>query len=287
MDAYQGATYQRLVNRMFQDQISVSREVYVDEMLVKSKKEDDHLYHLKQTFEVMRAYGIKLNPTKCTFGVRGGKFLEYMVSERGIEANPEKIEAIIQLQSPRTLKEVQKLTAVSEEAVSSVLVREEEKIQNPIYYVSKMLKGQKNDTQIEKLALALEKVGGWLLHVDGSSNANNGGAGILLQGPNEVEIEIAARLSFAATNNEAEYEALNLCLQLAHDAGARELDICADSQLVAMQQIPRSENERADALSKSGAMVSGIRDRRVTIMVKERPAIGEVEEVQVVEKGGL
>ncbi|KAL0440198.1 UNVERIFIED_CONTAM: hypothetical protein Slati_2502800 [Sesamum latifolium] len=69
MDAYQGATYQRLVNRMFRDQIGMSMEVNVDDMLVKSKKEDDHLYHLKQAFEVMRTYGMKLNPTKCTFGV--------------------------------------------------------------------------------------------------------------------------------------------------------------------------------------------------------------------------
>ncbi|KAL0420544.1 UNVERIFIED_CONTAM: Retrovirus-related Pol polyprotein from transposon gypsy [Sesamum latifolium] len=102
-----GATYQRLVNRMFKDQVGTTMEVYVDD---KSRKEDDHLEDLRQAFEVMRTYGMKLNPSKCTFGVRGGKFLGYMVSERGIEANPEKIEAISRLQSPRTLKEVQKLT---------------------------------------------------------------------------------------------------------------------------------------------------------------------------------
>ncbi|KAL0352540.1 UNVERIFIED_CONTAM: Transposon Tf2-12 polyprotein [Sesamum calycinum] len=85
---------------MFKDQIEASIEVYVDDMLVKSKKEDDHLAHLKQAFEVMRGYEMKLNPTKCTFGFRSGIFLGYMVSEREIEANPEKIEAIMRLQSP-------------------------------------------------------------------------------------------------------------------------------------------------------------------------------------------
>ncbi|KAL0431953.1 UNVERIFIED_CONTAM: hypothetical protein Sradi_0821300 [Sesamum radiatum] len=65
-------------------------EVYVDDMLVKSK-EGDHLKELKRAFEIMRAYEMKLNPCKCTFRVRGGKFLGYMVSEKGIEANPEKI----------------------------------------------------------------------------------------------------------------------------------------------------------------------------------------------------
>ncbi|KAL0453505.1 UNVERIFIED_CONTAM: Retrovirus-related Pol polyprotein from transposon gypsy [Sesamum latifolium] len=103
-------TYQRLVNKMFKNQIGTTMEVYVDDMLVKSLKGDNHLSDLTQAFEVMRGYGMKLNPNKCTFGVRGGKFLGYMVSERGIEANPEKIEAISRLQSLKTLKEVQKLT---------------------------------------------------------------------------------------------------------------------------------------------------------------------------------
>ncbi|KAL0355390.1 UNVERIFIED_CONTAM: Retrovirus-related Pol polyprotein from transposon gypsy [Sesamum radiatum] len=101
-----GATYQRLVNKMFKNQVGTAIEVYVDDMLVKSRKEEDHLEDLKQAFKVMRTYGMKLNPNKCTFGVWGGKLLGYMVSERGIQANPEKIEAISRLQSPRTLKEV-------------------------------------------------------------------------------------------------------------------------------------------------------------------------------------
>ncbi|KAL0451562.1 UNVERIFIED_CONTAM: Retrovirus-related Pol polyprotein from transposon gypsy [Sesamum latifolium] len=382
-----GATYQRLVNRMFKNQIGSTMEVYVDDMLVKST-EGDHLKELRRAFEIMRAYGMKLNPSKCTFGVRGGKFLGYMVSEKGIEANPEKIQAIMGLRSPRTLNEMQKLT---EEAVSSMLVREQEKNQNPVYYVSKMLQGaEKRYTQIEKLALALvitarklrpyfqshkvvvltnhtlkhimmrpdapgrlvkwaielgeydieyqgrnaikaqalanfivefteeqaqEEKGGWLLHVDGSSNASNGGAGVLLQGPDGVEIEVAARLSFSATNNEAEYEALVLGLQLASEAGIKELNVCTDSQLVAMQvernyetrertmvqylgkvkelmarfdkctvqQIPRSENERADALSKFGAMVAGVKERKITLIIKEHPIIEEKEEVQMIE----
>ncbi|KAL0373855.1 UNVERIFIED_CONTAM: Retrovirus-related Pol polyprotein from transposon gypsy [Sesamum radiatum] len=85
-----GATYQRLVNRMFKNQIGSTMEVYVDDMLVKSK-EEDHLRELKRAFDIMRNYGMKLNPEKCTFGIRGGKFLGYMVSEKGIDANPEKI----------------------------------------------------------------------------------------------------------------------------------------------------------------------------------------------------
>uniref|UniRef100_A0A2N9HJT9 Uncharacterized protein n=1 Tax=Fagus sylvatica TaxID=28930 RepID=A0A2N9HJT9_FAGSY len=105
-----GATYQRLVNKMFHDQIGRNVEVYVDDMLVKSKKDDDHLADLKETFQALRRYNMKLNPAKCVFGVSSGKFLGFMVSQRGIEANPDKIKAILEMTPPKTVKEVQSLT---------------------------------------------------------------------------------------------------------------------------------------------------------------------------------
>ena len=105
-----GATYQRLVNRMFNKQIGRNMEVYIDDMLVKSKEELAHLDDLKETFTSLKQYQMKLNPSKCVFGVASGKFLGFMVSQRGIKANPEKDQAIINKASPRTVKEVQKLT---------------------------------------------------------------------------------------------------------------------------------------------------------------------------------
>ncbi|KAL2240129.1 UNVERIFIED_CONTAM: Retrovirus-related Pol polyprotein from transposon [Sesamum indicum] len=456
-----GATYQRLVKKMFGDLLGKTMEVYVDDMLVKSKRSQDHIKDLSQAFSIMRSHGMKLNPDKCTFGVTGGKFLGYMISERGIEANPEKIQAIMNLRSPNSVKEVQKLTGkiaslsrfisrsagkslpffkvlrkpknfawtsecdqalqelkkyltkppllanpkegetlflylgVSENAVSSVLVREEASNQNPVYYVSKMLQGAESRySEMEKLALALivtarklrpyfqaHKVvvltnhplkhvmsrpeasrrlikwavelgqhdieyqprtaqkaqvladfvtelmsdlerpeacerpcSKWMLHVDGSSNANNGGAGILIQGPEGIEIEVAARLSFPVTNNEAEYEALVLGLELAYEAGARDLEVFTDSQLIAIQiegayetrertmtqykeiaqrlmrkfsgcslsQVPRAENDKADALSKFGAAMDGIRDRKITAVVRDRSVLTSGTEIQVV-----
>ena len=105
-----GATYQRLVNKIFSKQIGRNMEVYVDDMLFKSKEEPAHLDDLKETFTTLRQYQMKLNPNKCVFGVASGKFLGFMVSQRGIEANPEKVKAILDMASPKTVKEVQKLT---------------------------------------------------------------------------------------------------------------------------------------------------------------------------------
>ena len=84
------ATYQRLMNKMFSMQIGRNMEVYVDDMLVKSKEELTYLDDLK-TFATLRQYQMKLNPTKCAFGMTSGKFLGFMVSQRGIEANPKKV----------------------------------------------------------------------------------------------------------------------------------------------------------------------------------------------------
>ena len=83
--------------------------MYMDDMLVKSRREEDHLADLKETFDTLRSFNMKLNPGKCAFGVTTGKFLGFMVSQRGIEANPDKIQAIMEMVPQKNVKEVQSL----------------------------------------------------------------------------------------------------------------------------------------------------------------------------------
>ena len=104
-----GATYQRLMNKMFEKKIRRNIQVYVDDMLVKSRREDDHLEDLKETFDILRSYNMKLNPSKCAFEVTAGNFLGFMVSQRGIEANLDKIRAIVEMAPLINVKEVQSL----------------------------------------------------------------------------------------------------------------------------------------------------------------------------------
>ena len=94
------AMYQRLVNHMFRPQIGWNVEVYVDDMLVKSQDEESHVNDLQETFDTLQQYNMKLNPSKCAFGVSSGKFLGFMVSHRGIEANPNKIQVILDMKPP-------------------------------------------------------------------------------------------------------------------------------------------------------------------------------------------
>ena len=99
-----------MVNKIFSQQIGRNMEVYVDDMLVKSKEKLTHLDDLKEMFTTLKKHQMRLNPSKCVFGVALGKFLGFMMSQRGIEANPEKVRAIIDMASPKTVKDVQKLT---------------------------------------------------------------------------------------------------------------------------------------------------------------------------------
>ncbi|RDX60861.1 hypothetical protein CR513_60964, partial [Mucuna pruriens] len=85
-----GATYQRLMDRVFQRALGVDVEVYVDDMVVKSEKADEHCEALERVFKTLRDHQLRLNPEKCSFGVQAGKFLGFMLIERGIEANSDK-----------------------------------------------------------------------------------------------------------------------------------------------------------------------------------------------------
>ena len=95
---------------MFCRQIGRKMEIYVDDMLVKSKRAELHLDNLRETFNTLRKYQMRLNPAKCVFGVSSGKFLAFMVSQRGTNANHEKVKAILDMTSSRSVKEVQRLT---------------------------------------------------------------------------------------------------------------------------------------------------------------------------------
>ncbi|CAA0810651.1 Uncharacterized mitochondrial protein AtMg00860, partial [Striga hermonthica] len=216
-----GATYQRLMDRMFRSQIGRNMEVYVEDILVKSKSSTSHVEDLKETFKTLRTYGMKLNPNKCAFGVKAGRFLGYIVTEKGIEVNKDKVQAILDMAPPKNVREVQVLTgriaglsrfiaraaeksfpffkllkkkafqwndeaqmafeklkkflselplltkpepgdelilyiSVGIFSLSSVLLREAEGAQQPIYYTSRVLQGAETRySEVEKAALTL------------------------------------------------------------------------------------------------------------------------------------
>ena len=108
-----GFTYQRMMTKMFESQMGKNIEVYINDMVVKSKKVSEHIGDLTNIFKILRGHKLRLNASKCSFGVGLGKFLDYMVTHRGIEVNPDQVKAINSLQPPRNPKEVQKLIGMT------------------------------------------------------------------------------------------------------------------------------------------------------------------------------
>jgi hypothetical protein len=105
-----GATYQRAIQACFKRQLNKNVEAYVDDVVIKTRNSSTLIDDLEETFALLREYHWKLNPNKCVFGVPLGKLLGFIISQRGIEANPEKISAITSMQAPTSIKDVQKLT---------------------------------------------------------------------------------------------------------------------------------------------------------------------------------
>nr|GEV48141.1 hypothetical protein [Tanacetum cinerariifolium] len=313
-----GATNQRLVDKAFHKQIGKNLEVYVDNLVIKIRTEDEIVRDVEETYKTLRDINMKLNPKKCAFGVEEGMFLRYKVNAKGLKVCPDKVDAVLSLPSLKCLADVRKLNgklaslnsdfhwttkaeeafkqmkqiiaelpmltapmekekpivylAVAKETVSAVLMMKMEAKQMPIYFVSRALRGlELNYTSMETLVLALVHARKRLKR-----------AGLILTNPEGMEFTYALRFRFDATNNEAEYEALIAGLRMAEQMGVKNLQENVDSRLVANQvngtyvakeadmirymekvkaltgsfkafsikQIPRSENKKADALSK-------------------------------------
>jgi len=104
-----GATYQRLMDKVFNHLMDKCVEVYVDDMVVKSPSHLQHVRDLSAVFSALQQYNLRLNPEKCVFSVDSGKFLDFMLTQREIEANPKKCKVIIKMRNPTNVKQVQRL----------------------------------------------------------------------------------------------------------------------------------------------------------------------------------
>jgi hypothetical protein len=154
-----GATYQRCMQHVFGDHIGRTVEAYVDDIVIKTRKADDLVDDLRVVFDYLRANGVKLNPEKCVFGVPRGMLLGYIVSQRGIEPNPEKVTALERMGPIRDLKGVQKVLGCLT-ALSRFISRLGEKVQ-PLY---RLLKKHERFSWTVEAQEALDKLKATLAH---------------------------------------------------------------------------------------------------------------------------
>ncbi|XP_059635272.1 uncharacterized protein LOC132277429 [Cornus florida] len=248
-----GATYQRLVSKIFKNQMGKTVEAYINDMVVKSKKKDDNLEHLQDVFGVLRRYGMKLNLTKCSFGVGFGQFLGHVVNNKGIEVSPAQADALIKKAEPRTVKEVQALTGRI--AALSRFISNPSDCCKPFFDTTrrhgKQAWGDEQQQVLTSLKeyiqnpplLSAPELGEKLFMYLGVSSITTSavlvrceeGIGIKLQMPEGTTLSQVVRLKFSVTNNEAEYEALLARLKMARELKVKSLVTFSDSQLIIRQ----------------------------------------------------
>nr|AAX96554.1 retrotransposon protein, putative, Ty3-gypsy sub-class [Oryza sativa Japonica Group]ABA93240.1 retrotransposon protein, putative, Ty3-gypsy subclass [Oryza sativa Japonica Group] len=251
-----GATYQRMIQRCFSTQIGRNVEAYIDDVVVKTKQKDDLISDLEETFASIRAFRMKLNPEKCTFRVPSGKLLGFMVSHRGIQANPEKVTAILNMKPPSSQKlshyfQGHSVTVVTSFPLGDILHNREAngRIAKWALELMSLDISFKPRTSIKSQALADfvaewtecqedipgEKMEHWTMHLDGSKRLSGTGAGVVLISPTGERLSYVLWIHFSASHNVAEYEALLHGLRIAISLGIKRLIVRRDSQLVVNQ----------------------------------------------------
>ncbi|GJT77644.1 reverse transcriptase domain-containing protein [Tanacetum coccineum] len=233
------ATYQRLVDTVFNNQIGRNLEVHVDDMVIKSDSEEDMLADIQETFDKLRAINMKLNPRKCSFGVEEGPFLGYLITKQGIKANPSKVKAISDLKLPKMeaeeafqkMKEyIETLPTVTTPIKGETLIlarpKKSERIAKLVIDLGEYdiefkgrnsIKGQiladflaeiptteckEKETQDARNE-ELDPKDTWKLYIDGASSSDGFEAGLILINHEGREYTYALRFEFETTINEA------------------------------------------------------------------------------------
>nr|GEY35767.1 reverse transcriptase domain-containing protein [Tanacetum cinerariifolium] len=220
-----GATYQRLMDKDFESQIGQNIEVSVNDLVVKSYTYAEMMRDIEEIFRTLRKVNMKLNPKKCSFRLAEGLFLGYVVTPEGIKPCPDKIAVLLQLPSPRTIKEAKNISQRTD--LSRFSHRDAGR---------KPTSPPAAETQQEP----------WTLFTDGSSCVDGSGAGLILTNPEGIEFTYALRFQFAASNNEAEYEALITGLRIAARMGVKDVHVSVDSKSTQRQIHKREGGSNSD-----------------------------------------
>ncbi|XP_057482002.1 uncharacterized protein LOC130768918 [Actinidia eriantha] len=272
-----GATYQRMVIKMFKSILGRTMDAYIDDMVVKSREESDHLRDLSEILAILRQHKLRLNAAKCAFGVGSGKFLGHLVTRRGIEANPEQITAIDKLTSPRNAKENRsKPPQVGDHNLQGASPELQQLNGNTeVNPGPPGGDGTSDSPEGAKVIIEPPQVGpslAWEIHVDGAKNSQGAGAGVVLKSPEGAVFEQCLQFSFPTTNNEAEYEALIVGLRFTNKLGVHDLCIYSDSKLVVNQVMGKFEARRikmAKYLRMAKSLISEFRTVKIEQVGRE------------------
>ncbi|GKV30040.1 hypothetical protein SLEP1_g38905 [Rubroshorea leprosula] len=219
-----GVTYQQAMNAIFHDMIGRFMEIYIDDIVVKSMEDEEHLEHLRKAFKRMQQHGLKMNSLKCAFGVTAGNLLGFLVHERGLELQPD-ADFKWERQHQAAFDAIKEYLSKPPVLVPAPLLRGH--IDHPCLDVN-----VDEDKGINLFSIDLVP---WRLIFDGSSIDQAFEAGIIIVSPNGIKTQWCFQLDFECTNNQAEYEALVIGLELLIELKEPSVEIVDDSQLFLKQ----------------------------------------------------
>ncbi|GJT82744.1 reverse transcriptase domain-containing protein [Tanacetum coccineum] len=214
-----GATYQKLIDKVFGHQMGRNMEVNVDDMVIKSDSKEEIMADITETLERLRAINLKLNLKKCSFRVEEGIYLVHLITKQGIRAYPSKVKAVSTLRPPKLVSEMQNLNKKI-----AALSRGRNSIKGQIladFLVETLLTENKEAKNEEFKREKSEPQNAWKLFTDGASSSDGSGVGLMVVSPEGKEYTYALRFEFKTTNNEAEYEALLAGLRIAKEMEIR------------------------------------------------------------------
>ncbi|GJR03619.1 reverse transcriptase domain-containing protein [Tanacetum coccineum] len=251
------ATYQRLVDTIFEGQMGRNLEVYVDDMVIKSKTDPKMIKDVKETLLTLKKVNMKLNPKKCSFGMEEGKFLGYIVTSKGIRANPEKVKAVVNMPSLSNLKQMQRLSGKLA-ALNRFLSKAAERAL-PCLDTLKKCTNKKDfhwTTEAEEAFQAMKKLIVELPTLTAPkkeeelmvylSAANEAVSAVLLVEREGRHMEVVYRWSIQRTRIRSRSHP-------DRSRRSKKMHVFVDSKLV-ISHIPSEENRKADALSKLAAV---------------------------------
>nr|GEX66040.1 reverse transcriptase domain-containing protein [Tanacetum cinerariifolium] len=305
-----GATYQRLMDKVFESQMGQNIEVYVDNLVVKSHTETEMVRDIEETFQTLRKISMKLNPKKCSFGLAEGVFLGDFrwtaEAEQAFQQLKQHLSNLPLLAAPKLQEELIMYLSATHGAISAVMSHPDvaERLQkwsimlgehNITYRPRMSIKGkiiadflnEMSGNASQGVSVGVTQEEPWTLFTDSSSCVDGSSAGLILTNLEGVEFTYALRFQFVASNNEDKYEALITSLWIATQIGVKNVQANVDSKLVANQvQVPRSRNKKADALSKITSTSFAHLSKQVLVEVLETKSITGKEVTAVIEEEG-
>ncbi|XP_062080529.1 uncharacterized protein LOC133785297 [Humulus lupulus] len=220
------ATYQRMMNKIFVNHLGSVMEIYINDMVEKSKHPSRHIPDLTECFPILDHFQMNLNLAKCVIGVSACKFWGNVVSIRGIEANPTQIASFSEVQGDENNCVFYDFKTYSSNPpiLSSLISNEELFLYLAMSSATHDGKGDPSFEAIHKFE-SDESEWVWILSTDGASNVEGSGIGVVLEAPSGLKMEEALQFNYQATNNEPEYEALLYsCHHLFHCNAYHSLD---------------------------------------------------------------